>query len=228
MNSASYSAYIFDYDDTLVRTRESKFAAIRETARRHYGKNLSDADIEKYWGIPFREFFRSVFQDITDNTEEVISHYLSVTKEFPMVPFAKSVETLNLLAEDYFVGLLTSASKDVVIPDLKRLGFAVDTFAVVQCAEDTECHKPDPAVFDPILARLTTAGIAASETLYVGDAITDYHAAHGAGLHFLGLVQQEAVNHPFEQERINFVRCLSELLRESPRGDTHILLAGKK
>ena len=141
MNRGSYRAYIFDYDDTLVRTRESKFAAIRETAIRHYGKNLSDASIEKYWGVPFREFFDNVFREIADNTEEVISHYLSVTTEFPMVPFAGAVDTLNRLAAHYFVGILTSASKNVVIPDLTRLGFEIDSFALVQCAEDTECHR---------------------------------------------------------------------------------------
>ena len=79
----SYKAIVFDYDDTLVLTKTSKWDAIKGTARRFYNLNISNEGIEKYWGKPFQEMLTNVFNHV-DTYENLSQHYSLVSQEFPM------------------------------------------------------------------------------------------------------------------------------------------------
>jgi HAD superfamily hydrolase (TIGR01549 family) len=174
-------ALIFDWDDTLVRTKQCRFAAIQALSSRYYSFTLSDAEIASHWGRPFRDLFSGLFSTRDDDVERVIERYLMLVPEFPLEAYEGTVEALVSLVSAHSIGILTSASRRVVLPDLKRLGLPFARTDLVQCAEDTECHKPDPRVFDPLIATLARDGIAPRDIVYVGDSVTDYEAARGGG-----------------------------------------------
>ena len=79
--------------------------------------------------------------------------------------------------------------------DLNRLNFPVDRMSVVQGADETEVHKPDPNVFMPILDKLKKQGIEKEDIVYVGDSLSDLKATTAAGIDFIavttGLYSQE-------------------------------------
>jgi len=203
-------AFIFDYDDTLVQTRQCKFAAIKETGVRYYSHQLSDSDIENHWGKPFQTLFHELFRSHDSDLSRVIERYLSVTAEYPMTAYPGATEALVALSSQYSIGVLTSASREVVLSDLARLGFPLSKMAMVQCAEDTQHHKPDPRVFDPLLLTLKDMGIAASETVYVGDSPSDLSAASAAGLKFVGF--SSSSEHSFLATPVEVISDLRQLL----------------
>ena len=75
-------AIIFDFDDTLVKTKESKFAALKHTASKFYKKPLTNSDIEKHYGLPFTVFMKNLFGK-HDRLENVLNNYRSIRDSFP-------------------------------------------------------------------------------------------------------------------------------------------------
>ncbi|MDP1846135.1 MAG: HAD hydrolase-like protein [Candidatus Moranbacteria bacterium] len=70
-------------------------------------------------------------------------------------------------------------------------GSEIDTglFRFIQTASDLprELHKPNPEVFSRIISILLSEGVRREEILYIGDNITDFRAANGAGIYFVGV-----------------------------------------
>ncbi|OGM31050.1 hypothetical protein A2630_00040 [Candidatus Woesebacteria bacterium RIFCSPHIGHO2_01_FULL_44_10] len=201
---------IFDYDDTLVKTRQSKWDALKETAKRYYNLDVDEEHIRQYWGRPFQEMLTGTFKKV-DSYENLQKHYFSVTNEFPMRAHADSVKTVNKLLKNYLVGILTASNRKLVTDDLTMLGFPIKKFFYIQTAEDTNVHKPDPKVFDPILAKLNKYKIRRSNIFYIGDSIKDYLAARGAGLNFIGITHGTTTSKEFENEGIKYVNSLKGL-----------------
>ena len=140
-------AILFDYDDTLVRTREARVDAIRALAAEQYGCHLEGQTIVEHWGKPYYELFRCLFDELERDTSLVISAYeREYVPRFPLEAYPGAVDLVSSLAAQKVVGIVTSAGRSVVERDLRRLGFPLNELAILQCAEDTEFHKPDPRV----------------------------------------------------------------------------------
>jgi phosphoglycolate phosphatase-like HAD superfamily hydrolase len=206
----SIRAFVFDYDDTLVQTRECRFAAIKALAQRFYAHTMTDTDIERHWGKPFNILFQELFAEFDRDHERVINRYLALRPEFPITAHPAAVETLHTLSATYSVSIVTSASRSVVLEDVQALGFPVSQMLTIQCAEDTAHHKPDPRVFSPLQEKLAAQGIQPHQVMYVGDAATDYFAARDAGFAFTGFLPGYSATNPFEPF---VVPTISDLLK---------------
>lgn len=205
-------AFIFDYDDTLVKTRESKFAAIRELSRRVYSHELSDLDILKHWGKPFRQLFSGIFTDIESDVEQIIDNYLKITDEFPMQAYPDAIGAVKALLKTNFVGVVTSSSRSVLLPDLQRCGFPVESFSLLQTSDDSQFHKPDPQVFSSTIEKLNNLNIKPKDVIYVGDSIGDFYAASGAGFNFVGIIRKHISKEVFDSVGADSISTLTELL----------------
>lgn len=201
---------LFDYDDTLVKTRESKWDAIKETAKRHYDLEIDSDHIAKYWGLPFEEMLTGALNN-ADSFEKLRDNYYSVTTEFPMEAHKGAVEFFDKLPAEYQVGIVTASNKKLVIDDLTRLNFPIGRFFEIQTAEDTDVHKPDPKVFVPILEKLGNKS-SKQNILYVGDGLKDFYSAKGAGLAFLGITHGTTSKAEFENEGASVVSSFDEIL----------------
>jgi HAD superfamily hydrolase (TIGR01549 family) len=185
-------AIIFDFDDTLVRTKECKWDALKETGKRFYGLDITDEHISKFWGKPFDEMLSGVLMN-ADKYMNLKINYELVTTEFPMKAYDDALPVLNNLLSKYKVGLLSSSSKPLLMNDLKLLNFPYDQFFYIQTYEDTQEHKPHPEVFSPILSTLKGLGIDKKELIYVGNAVIDFEAAKSAGIKFCAILSEENV-----------------------------------
>ncbi|MEO8901112.1 MAG: HAD hydrolase-like protein [Polyangiaceae bacterium] len=77
-------AVLFDYDDTLVRTRQCKYLALQALAQREYGFELTSARLDEHWGIAYLELFRRLFGAVEPDIARAITRYEALDAEFPM------------------------------------------------------------------------------------------------------------------------------------------------
>lgn len=183
---------VFDYDDTLVQTRQCKFRAVKALGRRYYRTDITDGDIDRVWGAAYRDFFTHLFSAHDRDVGRVIARYEALDAEFPVAPFDDAVATVHRLADRMALGIVSACGRELLTDQLRRLAFPVERLLFVLGAEDTPHHKPDPRVFLPIQPLLASRGLTSREVLYVGDSERDRLAAVGAGFHFVGLEREEA------------------------------------
>ncbi|MEO8901113.1 MAG: HAD family hydrolase [Polyangiaceae bacterium] len=120
--------------------------------------------------------------------------------------------TLTSLGERHLVGIVTAAGRNIVERQLHALGIDAASLAVLQTAEDTPHHKPDPRVFEPALAKLAQRGVPPASVTYVGDSLNDYRAARDAGLQFLGILRGTTTEQAFHDAGARTIDSLAELL----------------
>jgi phosphoglycolate phosphatase len=205
-------AVLFDYDDTLVQTRQCKYRALRALGARYYGLDLSDDDIDPHWGIAYTELFRALFGHVEKDLKRAILRYEALDGEFSMTPYPEAIRVLGALSERGLVGVVTAAGRSIVERQMAMLDYPLDRFAVLQTAEDTPHHKPDPRVFEPAIAAVERRGVPRQSITYVGDSIKDFRAARDAGLSFFGVLRGTTSQSEFAREGAATVETLDALL----------------
>lgn len=192
-----HSAVLFDLDDTLLRAIETYWDHHKAVCREVYGFELTDDELREHWGKPYKTFLPAIYRD-SDTNENMLAAERSIAHRFPVSLFDDALSTLALLMDaGIHVGILTSADRAIVMQDFEHLDLPAERFALIQTSEDTDVHKPDPAVFHPAIARLSELGVAKNEVLYVGDNLTDFYAARDAGIDFLGVTTGLVAEHEF-------------------------------
>lgn len=203
---------VFDFDDTLVKTTQCKWQALKETAKKKYALEITDNDIKLHWGKPFELMLTEVFKNI-DNFENLNNQYKAITKEHPMFAHKGATKLVNfLINKNYKVAILTSSSRDHVLEDLKHAGFDISKFFRIYTSEDSEFHKPDSRVFNNLLEDCLKVGTTKEEVLYIGDSIKDHIASKNAKINFIGVLQGMNTHEEFVRVKAVFVDSVDTLL----------------
>ena len=109
---------LFDHDDTLVGTKDTKWAQHKYTAKRYYGKNLTDDEIKLHWGKPLEELICLLYS--TTDAEQAMKYLTMHHQEFPKDLFAETVPTLmQLKAKGLLTGIITASNRYSFEFDLK-------------------------------------------------------------------------------------------------------------
>lgn len=179
-------AVLFDHDDTLVGTIRAKRQQNKHVARVHYGRELTDEEIDRYWGKPMVEYLCLIYG--TDDPEQAIANHTLYRDKFPKELFPATIPTLRRLRLlGRFAGIITAASRLSFEHDVDSHKIPRELLDYTQTADDTPFHKPDKRVFDPVLDWLKVRAIKPEEVIYVGDGLHDMQAAGGAGFEFIGV-----------------------------------------
>jgi phosphoglycolate phosphatase-like HAD superfamily hydrolase len=177
---------VFDFDDTLIGTYEAIRRLHKHIAKNYYKVNLSDEVILKHWGQPISELAKHYYR--ADDIEAAIAKMILHQPDFPKEVFPLAAPTIRRLKR---AGMLLGIVSAIILPILERdarlTRLPLDLIDYIQTAENTDHHKPNPKVFEPLLNWATARAISADEILYIGDGLQDMEAAHGAGIHFLGV-----------------------------------------
>ncbi len=205
-------ALLFDFDDTLIKTLETKIHALKHTGKKYYNLDLTDNAIKKLWGKPFKELMTELYQGKED-IEKIIEKYTVERNSFPAPAYEGTVKVLLQLAKKYLLGIITSHTKLYIQKDLQTAGIPMNIFFTIQTEEDTSSHKPNPEVFDHIIKILKKRRINKSQTTYIGDSLSDFFAARDAGLDFYGLIERTTSEADFRRQGAKTIKHLSELLR---------------
>jgi HAD superfamily hydrolase (TIGR01662 family) len=208
-----YKAVIFDLDDTLLESREVKWAHHKAVAKKFYNLDLTDEDIREHWGKPFHVLVSELYQH-KDTLDNLIAANVAIREEFRKKVYPGAVEVVKeIIKNGVKVGILSAATKKFFVEDLERFNFPVNQFAFIQDPEDTTVHKPNPKVFLPALDKLSKLGIKKEEIVYVGDSIDDLRAAHGAGIDFIAVTTGLYAKDDFKKHNARvIIKEISEVL----------------
>lgn len=181
-------AVLFDLDDTLLATREIKWRQHIAVARDAFGIELTEATLRQHYGKPWAQMVTEIYGHAP--LDEIRAAIDAVKDDHLKQPHPGAAALVTrLLDAGIAVGVVTASQRADAAEDLVRCGFPAERLTLLQGADDTDVHKPDPRVFDPALARLAELGIEPAETCYVGDGVVDRDAAHAAGLCFFAVAQ---------------------------------------
>lgn len=202
-------AILLDCDDTLVDTIGTKIEAMRHAGKVFYNLDIPAETIRGHWGIPYDQMMTALYGHV-DTLENAKKNYHSVRDNFPSTIHGDANKVVKNLLGKYVVGMVTSGPRELIEKDMRRHGFPIESM-IVQTQEDTDIHKPNPAVFDPILTKLAEQGITKDEVVYVGDSHVDYYAARDAGLHFFAIPDRTTPKEKFESEGAKTISAIEEL-----------------
>ena len=99
---------------------------------------------------------------------------------------------------------------------LKEAGFDINSFEAIVSFETTRKHKPDA---EPLLHAINKLDAKPEETVYVGDAMSDYECAKNAKVEYFavltGCLRREDLEKLGVKNVMNSVAELPDLLRKN-------------
>jgi phosphoglycolate phosphatase len=185
----TYAAYLFDLDGTLVDTAPDIATAFNHVMHSYGFPESSEAEIRNWVGYGARVMIVQAFEyyklqkQIQDTRlideiflrfrEYYITHLAELSK-----PYSGVVETLEQMRQQNIpLGVVTNKITVFTGPLLDALN--LDHFFQAIVSGDTlAVNKPSP---EPALHACKLLSVSASETLFVGDSITDVNCARAAG-----------------------------------------------
>ncbi|MBN1331324.1 HAD hydrolase-like protein [Candidatus Dojkabacteria bacterium] len=207
-----YKFILFDFDDTLVNTREHIWAHHKYVAKEFYEIELTDEKLKEHYGEPMEELVLNLYER-KDTAENMLTNYTKSRDQFPKTVYPDTIPTLNnLFALDKQLGIITATMKEYLVSDLKKYQFPYEKFLLLQGADETEFHKPDGRVFDFAFEEANKLGISKAEIIYIGDGLKDLMASQDAGIDFIGVAKGMTTKETFEKEGVIAITDLSELL----------------
>jgi HAD superfamily hydrolase (TIGR01549 family) len=202
---------VFDFDDTLVGTHQPIWNMHRHIAKKYYGIDLDDETLMKHWGQPINVLAGHYYQ--TDDAALGVQRILEENANFPKLKFEHTNAVLKKLRNSgKKVGIVTASHMNLIEMDFINVGMTKDMVDYIQTADDTNVHKPNPAVFEPLLKWANEYGITTDEILYIGDGMQDMIAANSAGLNFLGVTTGLVTPLDFDNNDANSIADLSIFL----------------
>jgi len=178
----SYDAVILDLDGTLAHTAPGIAHAVSQTMT-SLGLPAPDIElVQALMGGGAVKFFQRLLPDADPGLSDqlvngfltyYVAHAEESTELYPGVR-----ETLEALHNGVKLAVCTAKTRPAAIRILDHFGIA-QYFETVVAMEDMPAPKPDPRSAGIAIERL---GVPASNTLFVGDSMTDLLTAQNAGL----------------------------------------------
>lgn len=193
-------ALIIDIDDTLCLTEAACFEMENETLEA-MGRAPMSRDIHiSTWGQPLFDAIKIRSPGI--DVEAFKEAYHPIIAEYTRSGKLDTIPQENYEALDKLISMgkllmiLTSRTHTELQHLLEPDHLLASRIEAFYYKDNTQFHKPDPRVFDGLLAA---HGLAPQHSAYVGDSISDAVATKQAGLHFIaslesGLRQKEDFN----------------------------------
>ena len=177
-------AIVFDFDGLMIDTEAAVFQTWQEIYR-EYGHNLERASWQSAIGTqespfdPRAELDRRLGRqlDWVAINRQQREREIELVAEMPLLPgVADHLEHAH--QQGYRLGMASSSYHDWVDYHLVERGLR-DYFTTVQCADDVQLTKPDPALYRQAIAGL---GVEPQEAFALEDSPAGALAASRAGL----------------------------------------------
>jgi phosphoglycolate phosphatase len=203
-------AIIFDVDDTLINTVDSVFEKFKKIAEILNVKEITRDEFINAWGHTTENLVSELWPDLEYKKFKDAYDKFGYKEPYPL--FDGAIDALDYVKnKDILMGILTSRRKETLILRAKQAGLDLDYFKFIQTEDDTDIHKPNPKVFEPILEKFNDLGIKNNEILYVGDNLFDAKAALGNNLHFLAVLTGTTKKEEFLKEGVKEENVLNSI-----------------
>lgn len=178
---------VFDWDGTLMDSADHIITCLQSALTDLELPQKTDSEIKNIIGLGLREALcvlcpEAIDSEITALTNRYRDHFFHQEKEpCELFPGARElIETLH--AQDYYLAVATGKGRHGLDKVLNETGLG-DYFPITRCADESH-SKPHPQM---LLDIIDWYGIAASETLMIGDTDYDLQMANNATAHAVGV-----------------------------------------
>ncbi|MEO8444440.1 MAG: HAD-IA family hydrolase [Gammaproteobacteria bacterium] len=181
-------AVLFDVDGTLVNSIEG-YRLAAERAVEPFGWSVPADAVSRalnfgdpFWDLVVPAESRGDPELAARLRQATMTHWPRILESVRLYPGIG--ETLAMLkAAGVRLGICTASRGESFRP-LEEAGL-LEYFEAIVTAEDVVRRKPDP---EGILLCMERMGLAAGETVYVGDTVADIRASRAAGLYAVGVL----------------------------------------
>ncbi len=172
------AAILFDLDGTLLDSAELIITAFQETCRSRLHRDIDRATILRDWARPIRERFHALAPGRDEElSRDYLRRYLALHDRLARLFCGVPALLRALAARGYAMAVVTSKRRATTQAAVGAFGLA-EWCPVIITDEDTRRHKPDP---EPVRLAVSRLGVAAADTLMVGDTPFDVEAGRDAG-----------------------------------------------
>jgi len=169
---------LFDLDGTLVNSTDLILRTFKVTLNNFIHRNVSDADIIRYFGLPLRECLAHFDADQADEMVQYYRLYNNEMHDKLVKPFPSVTDGLIAL-ENMGIkkAVVTSKTSEMARRGLEVLKIDSYISSVIGCGECVK-HKPDS---EPMLKGAKAIFLEPHECLCVGDSPYDLLSGRSAG-----------------------------------------------
>ena len=207
---AMIKAIVFDVDGVLIDSNKIIVEAYQKTAEKLGLRIPSPHEVLGLMGRPLSEITKILWpkSDIELYTKEYRRLFMDENPAIPAVEGA--VDAVREIRESGFkVGVLSGKILFFIKKHLREAGFNIDWFEAMASFETTKKHKPDP---EPLLFVINQLDVKPEETIYVGDAISDYECARDAKVEYFAVLTGALRREDLEKLRVkNIINSVVEL-----------------
>lgn len=210
-------AVVFDVDGVLIDSNEIIVEAYRKTAEKLRLRIPSPQEIIDLMGRPLVEIVRILW--VNANVELYIKEFrrLFADEDLIIPAIEGAVDAVREIRESGFkIGAISGKIMFFIEKHLTEAGFDINWFEAIVSYETTKKHKPDP---EPLLYAIKKLNVKPEETVYVGDAISDYECAKNAEVKYVavltGSLRREDLKKLEVKNVITSVAELPDLLRKA-------------
>ena len=210
-------AIVFDVDGVLIDSNKIIVEAYQKTAEKLGLRIPSPHEVVDLMGRPLAEIVRILWpkSNVKLYIEEFRSLFMDEDLVIPAIEGA--VDAVREIRESGFrVGVLSGKIMFLIRKHFREAGFNINWFEVIVSFETTKKHKPDP---EPLLYAMNQLNVKPEETVYVGDAISDYECAKNAKVEYFavltGSLRREDLEKLGVSNIINSVVELPDLIRKN-------------
>jgi HAD superfamily hydrolase (TIGR01549 family) len=215
-------AVIFDVDGVLIDSNRIIAEAYQKTAEKLGLRVPSPHEIVDLIGRPLAEIVRILWAktDVELYMEEYRKLFMDETLAIPAIEGA--VDAVMEIRESGFkIGVLSGKVMFFIKKHLREAGFNVNWFDAIVSFETTKKHKPHR---EPLLYAINQLGVKTEETVYVGDALSDYECARNAKVEYFAVLTGSLTR--VDLEKLG-VKNIMNSVAEFPDRVTKIQLSGE-
>ncbi len=215
-------AIVFDVDGVLIDSNKIIVEAYQKTAEKLGLRIPSLHEVLGLMGRPLFEIVKILWSK--SNVELYMKEYRSLfMDENLVIPAVEgAVDAVREIRESGFkVGVLSGKILFFIKKHLRKAGFNIDWFEAMASFETTKKHKPDP---EPLLFVINQLDVKPEETIYVGDAISDYECARDAKVEYFAVLTGSLRREDLERLRVkNIINSVVELPDLARKARVHAL-----
>lgn len=184
MSHNLYQFFIFDFDGTLVNSKEDIVVAANYALKKVGLKSLPHEKIYKCVGSGVIEFIESALHFSNADlhlTQKTLQHFQDYYKDHCSVHttwYEGAYELLKKLSSSHQLAILTNKPSSFTHQILEDIKSDIPFLEII-AGDDDFPKKPDPSSMHHLINK---AGVDPSETLMIGDSQVDAETAKNAGV----------------------------------------------
>ena len=180
-----FDVYLFDFDGTLVNSRDSLLEVFKR-AYKSVGIDVGDEHILHLMRVQLQQGYRELGAPEDEASIKLFASEIIRLLDVPEI--TELVKNYDDVKQALFVlksmgktlGIVTSNNQKHVRDVLRHLDIDESLFSVIVGNTETKLHKPNP---DPILKALELLNISSEGVCYVGDGLDDMSCAVNANVY---------------------------------------------